>query len=287
MGCVLHGGSVTQILGYDLLYVTEPDLSEPSTFEAVFSLDGDKVIYVLLATDDLHDYDVEKATSGYLDKERINRMRNRVEQAEAEVLDSLAPNEVLHLVLVQGIAPGVLITSGFFRRLLNPRQLAMSAGDLETISLLEAGDQLALWKYAGAQKRVRQRRAVHRVSNQLDEFCHYRRNGHGYYWSDDSQDEPILIPMGGAGDLKREVQRSRDLRGVLYTEPNSIIEVTSLYDDPSIRIYTPWRGGDLSEKVELLIEALPLDVWILGPDDLPENRYRPLYALFADMIAYW
>lgn len=274
-------------LGNDLLSMVRPDLSEPSTFEALFSLDGDKVISVLLATDDLQDYDVEKASSGYLNETLTDRLHTRMEKLEAKVLDTLAPNEVLHLILIQGIAPSVLMTSGFLGNPLSSRQLALSVCDLETISLLEAGDQLALWKYAGAQKRVRQRRMVHRVSNQLDEFCHYRRNGHGYYWSDDSEDDTIFIPMGGAGELKREVQERRDFRGVLYTEPNSVVEVTSLYDDASIPIFTPWRGGDLGDKVEVLLEALPLDVWVVGPDELPEDRYRSLYALFADLIAYW
>jgi hypothetical protein len=123
---------------------------------------------------------------------------------------------------------------------------------------------------------VRQQRAVRRVSNELDEFHHYRRYAHSYYWSDDSRHDTIFIPMGGAGALKREVQRRRDFRGVLYIEPNSVVEVASLYDDTSIPIYAPWRGGRPGVKVELLVEALPLDIWILGPDDLPEARYWSL-----------
>jgi hypothetical protein len=274
-------------LGSDLISMMEPELGEPSTFEALFNLDGDKMIYVLLATDDLQNYDADKAESRYLNTDLTDRVQTRMKQVEGEVLDSFAPNEILHLVVLQGIAPRVVMTAGYLGRLLNPRQLTMSAGDLETIALLEGGDQLALWKYAGAQRRVRQQRVIRRVSNELDEFHHYRRNGHRYYWSDDSRSETIVIPMGGAGALEREVQGRRDFRGVLYIEPNSVVEVTSLYDDASIPIYAPWRGGRPGDKVELLVEALPLDVWILGPDDLPEARYWSLYFLLADMIAYW
>jgi hypothetical protein len=263
-------------LGNDLISMIKPELGEPSTFEALFSLDDDKMIYVLLATDDLQDYDADKAESRYLNRDLTDRLQTRMEQAEGEVLDSFAPNEILHLVVFQGIAPSVVMTAGYLGRLLNPRQLTMSACDLETISLLEGGDQLALWKYAGAQRRVRQQRAVRRVSNELDEFHHYRRYAHSYYWSDDSRHDTIFIPMGGAGALKREVQRRRDFRGVLYIEPNSVVEVASLYDDASIPIYAPWRGGRPGVKVELLVEALPLDIWILGPDDLPEARYWSL-----------
>jgi hypothetical protein len=196
-------------LGNDLISMINPELDKPSTFEALFSLDGDKMIYVLLATDDLQDYDADKAESRYLNTDLTDQVQTRMKQVEGELLDSFAPNEILHLAVFQGIAPSVVMTAGYLGRLLNPRQLTMSAGDLETIALLEGGDQLALWKYAGAQRWVRQQRVVHRVSNELDEFHHYRHNGHSYDWSDDSRSETIVIPMGGAGALKREVQRRR------------------------------------------------------------------------------
>ena len=94
--------------------------------------------------------------------------------------------------------------------------------------------------------------------------------------------------MGGAGALRREVQRERDFRGVPYTDPDQIVEVSSLYDDSSVPIYAPWWGGRPNEKrVEILVEALPVDVWIVGPETAPKPDYRPLHFRFADMIAYW
>jgi hypothetical protein len=186
-------------LGNELISMMKPELSEPSTFEARFSLDSDKIIYVLLATDDLQNYDTEKALSRYLNRDLTDRLQARMEQVEGELMGPSAPNEILHLTVLQGIMPSVVMTDGFLESLLNPRQLTMSAGDLETIALLEGGDQLALWKYAGAQKRVRHQRVVRRVSNQLDEFHHYRRNGHSYYWSDESRNDTIVIPMGLRG----------------------------------------------------------------------------------------
>ena len=119
---------------------------------------------------------------------------------------------------------------------------------------------------------MREQRPVFRISTQLDEFYHYRRYGHSYYFTDRGRTEPMLIPMGGAGALRREVQHRRDFHGVPYVEPNRIIQVTSLYDYASIPIYTPWRSGRSDERVEILIEALPMHVWLAGSEPLPEPR---------------
>jgi hypothetical protein len=274
-------------LGNEPLSVSRPSADKSSFEEGVFGLDRDKAIHVLLTTDDLSQYDRERAMSKWpRRKDLLRRLQDHLEKAEARILDRPgAPNEILHLVLIQGMAPGVVISRGSYPRLSCP-VLTMSASDLEVLALVEGEDQLALWKYARAHERVREQRPVRRISTQLDEFHHYRRNGYNYYFTDRGRTEPMLIPMGGAGALRREVQQRCAFRGVPYVKPNYIIEVTCLYDG-SIPIYAPWRGGRLAERVEILVEALPTDVWIVGTETLPEPRYRLLYFHFADMIAYW
>lgn len=277
------------LMGNDRLLLRELEANEAFVFEGLFSLDSDKMIHVLLATDNLHDYDPENAASGWADGQGLSdRLQALLEESEAHLLERTdAPNELLHLVLVQGIASGVTVELGSPRRLLCPL-LMLSASDLEVIALVEGRDQLVLWKYARAYKRVRERRPVLRISTQMDEFHHYRHYRHSYYFSDDAQDGPLVIPMGGAGALRREVQRERDFRGVRYTDPDQVVEVSSLYDDASIPIYAPWWGGRPNERrVEILVEALPVDIWIIAPESAPKLDYRPLYFLFADMIAYW
>ena len=276
-------------VGNDRLLLREVQAEEAFVLEGFFSLDGDKAIHVLLATDNLHDYDSETATSSWTNGRNLaDRLQECLQEAEAKFLERPdAPNDLLHLVLIQAVAPGVTTGLGGPTGLLCPL-LMMSASDLEVIALLEGRDQLALWKYARAYRRVREKRPVLRLSTQMDEFCHYRRYGHSYYFSDDYQDKPLMIPMGGAGALRREVQQERDFRGVQYTDPNLIVEVSSLYDDSSIPIYAPWWGGQPGEKrVEILVEALPVNVWIVGPETAPGAGYRPLHFLFAEMIAYW
>ncbi len=284
--------NVEQALNFmsnDRLLLREVQAEEAFILEGLFSLDSDKAIHVLLATDNLRDYDSAKATSDWTDGRGLaDRLQACLREAEANFLERPdAPNDLLHLVLVQGVAPGVTTGLGGPRDLLCAL-LMMSASDLEVIALVEGRDQLALWKYARSYGRVRERRPVLRLSTQMDEFRHYRRYGHSYYFSDDYQDKPLMIPMGGAGALRREVQQERDFRGVRYTDPDQIVEVSSLYDDSSIPIYAPWWGGQAGEKrVEILVEALPVNIWIVGPETLPGPDYRPLHFLLADMIAYW
>lgn len=284
----LNVQSSLDFLGNELLTGRTPEESTNSFYEVAFRLDDDKVINLVLATDGLSDYDPEKAESRWLDRDLEDKLRTRLREAEAEILERPgAPNDVLHLVLVQGVGSGY--ASGFAATggLACPRQLTMSASDLEVVALLEGGDPQVLWKYAGVRERVREHRGVMSLFGQLKEFYHYRANDYTYYLSDERRDLPMIVPLGGAGALRREVRRVRDFHGVGYLETGRTIEVTSLFDDASIPVYAPWRGGRPGPRVEILVEGLPFDVWLVGPETLPEPRYHPLYFAFADMISYW
>jgi len=96
-------------MGADRLKFAEHKADKASIFEGLFSLDSDKMIHVLLATDNLHVYDSEKATSRWPGGQGLSDwLQARLKEAEADFLERPdAPNDLLHLVLIQGIAPGV------------------------------------------------------------------------------------------------------------------------------------------------------------------------------------
>ena len=64
---------------------------------------------------------------------------------------------------------------------------------------------------------MRQQRAVRRVSNELDEFHHYRRYAHSYYWSDDSRQDTIFIPMGVPAPLNEKCKGVATFAGYCTT----------------------------------------------------------------------
>ncbi len=282
------------LIGCDPLPINLPPSNDPSLSEAVFSLDNDKLIYVLLVTEDLRGYDPETGRGrGWRGQDVSARIRGRLRQAERAILGLVrSPEDVLHLVALQGVEPVTTLLGVKLPGTRCRRRLVFDASDLETVSVLEEGDQLVLWKYAGEQLRFRQRAEILNPSSQLDEFYAYRRQGYGYDFFDDGIPKrhdrvALVVPMGGAGALKREVQHKRDFHGAPGTQPGATVEVASFYDDHTIPIYAPWRRGQPGPRVEILLEALPVDLWILGPEDPPSREARHLNVLFAEFVAYW
>ena len=95
----------------------------------------------------------------------------------------------------------------------------------------------------------------------------------------------MLIGPGSAGDARREAVRQRDPHGVPSDTPDSVIEVTCLYG-PEVPIYVPFYVDQ--EGLALLVERLPVPVWIVGPKSqeiIPELRSG--YFQIAETIAYW
>lgn len=283
-----------EYLGCKSLDVPVCTSEDPLVTEALFSLDGDKVVYVLLCTDDLEGYDPNRVDNERWSGRKLSsRIKKCLAEAEQAILGlSQPPREILHLVVLQGVEPTLTLRGVKLPKTQCPRQLALEASELETICLLEGGDQLALWKYAGEQQRFRKDRApIFQVSSELDEFHAYRQYGYDYDFFPEGIPEEdrtaVTIPMGGAGALKREVQRRRDFHSPLAPGGNATIEVTSLYDDYTVPIYAPWHGGRPTQHVETLVEGLPVDVWVCGPNEFASPEIRSLCFRFVEMVAYW
>ncbi len=282
------------LIGCDPLPARLPPLNDPSLSEAVFSLDNDKVVYALLITEGLGGYDPETGRGrGWRGQDVTTRIRSRLREAERAILGlAEPPDDVLHLIVLQGVEPITTLLGVKLPKTGCRRRLLLDASDLETVAVLEAGDQLVLWKFAGERLRFSQSAEIMRPSSALDEFYAYRRQGYGYDFFDDGVPArhdrvALMIPMGGAGALKREVQRKRDLHGASGTQRGATVEVASFYDDHTIPIYAPWRRGQPGPRVEILLEALPVDLWILGSDESPSPKSRNLTVQFADFVAYW
>lgn len=273
-------------LGNTRIAVTPPAAPDvPCLHEGFFILDRDKVLYAMLLVDPLDSYNPSEPLSEWEAGNLRDIAEDRLRAIEKFMLGwKPPPNEILFLVLLQ--------TSGRVAALvLNPNVLTkglllgMSAADLETIALLEGGDPLALWKYAKAAWRVRQHASLI-AFGELDEFYLYRKFRYSYYVSDEAPPTVIGISAGGAGELRREVARKLDPHGALWYDRNLVVEVASLYGTRDIPIYAPLATP--GKQVALLVEGLPLPVWIVGArENEAEKRLYQLSAQFADAIAYW
>src|ERR1019366_3152940 len=188
-------------------------------------------------------------------------------------------NEVFALVLMQAV--GRFVAIGFDGP--NIMSLPIGAADLCTLCLLEGGKDLILWQFAKSKETIR-RYAHITPTGVLDEYAVYRKNRYSYYASDDYRPNLIWMVPGGAGSLRREVYRERDWHGVQSYEPNQLIEVSCLHS-PDVPVYVP--SERLGTRLAMLVENLPLAVWVTGPEGHIPHDQRSLYGEYVDALSYW
>jgi hypothetical protein len=273
-------------LGNNLIDAVPPALPDDSLWrDGFFGLDEDKLLYALLITDPLTNYDDGDVFGHWQEDNLADRVLKRFKQIEESVLsEDHAPNELLLLLIVQGVGRSFGLPIG---RHTTSRLLYLTAASLETISWVEGHDPLLLWKYAGAASKIRQTALV-MTTNDLDEFHFYRKRHYDYYASDSTRPNFIAIMPGGAGDLRTEVLAKRDWHGVPGFIRGTVVEVTTVHDTVQIPLYA---APDLLDHghIYILVEGLPIRVWVGNHDfrNDAEARVARTYMQFIDAISYW
>lgn len=285
--------SVLMNIGYlSLNQVGFPPAQNAPFHDGLFTLDTDKALYIQLATDELKNYSIDSIYGTWQNPGIMKVLEQRQLEVEEQLFTAHpsfanhpAINEVLVLILFEGV--GRLAAFGIGEPLapFRSHRLSLTAADLETICLLEMGEPLILLKYSTAQERIRERTKVISIG-QLDEFNLYRDCDYSYYISDERKPDTVYIGPGGAGELRRQVHRRRDRHAVLSYNVGYVTEVTCLYG-PEVPIYTPF--SEIGQQVSILIEDLPIPIWVVGPlyKNEIEKRLHSHLLQFADMVAYW
>ena len=67
-------------------------------------------------------------------------------------------------------------------------------------------------------------------------------------------------------------------------EANHLVEVTC-FMSPDVPVYAP--AERIGSELALLVEGLPMPVWVTGPETPIPRGQRRMYAEFVDAIAYW
>lgn len=278
--------SVVECLGYTgnepYPRPTPQPLTIPCASDGFFTLDHDKVLYCLLVTDPLTGPADTDPFRSWTDDDLQRKVYERVLEVEKFVLTaSPSPNELFVIVALEGLGGagglGLPDTPAGSHCLLTP------VADLRTITLLEGGDPLILFNFARAQLKVRQTTEITTTSI-LDEFYLFRKNGYTYYVSDEARYDLIAIPPGDALNLRLEVSQERDFHAAESPE-GGVVEVTALHGTSKIPVYVP--VADLGKKVAVLVEGLPLPIWVTAGDASHDPEMHRQYALFADALAFW
>jgi hypothetical protein len=265
-----------------------PDI--PYFQDAFFSFDSDKLAYVTFVTDALTDYSPQDPFGRWNLEDIGNKLEARLQEiCEFTFTQLCGVNEVFFLLICQ--SSGRLYSLGF-KKLLEIEPLlilGLSAADLETITLLEGGQPLALWKYAWASWKLKQQSEV--ISHgELTKFYFYRKNDYTFYQYDESRPSRIILGLGGAGDLRRELLHQRDWHAAPSYIPDYVTEVTSLFSTRDIPVYIPKSIlSRVRQRSAVLVEGLRRPVWIVSSEqkDSIQKEYRHLYAEFTQTIGYW
>ena len=245
---------------------------------AFFRFDTDKLAYVQLLTDDLHNY----GESVFDGQEILDDLLAAGRAAESYGYSlSNAPNEVFHLLLFafprRSMMFGLPHDDG-----LHSRSLALSAADLESIRLIGGTGNLSLWQYAGASERVRETTRII-AFGELPEYDLYRKH-HSYYYSDDARPTHLVTGLGGAGHIRREIQAKWDRHVAPAFDGTGIVEVFRLERDPEIPIYE--SSFYIGSQACLLVELEQVSVWIGSPPKLNAD-YWTHYSRTVETLAYW
>ena len=259
-----------------------PPGSSDEFSEAVFSLDSEKILYVQLATDSAMDLQ-SQYDPGRWD---VAQMNDDMELRNGEVIQHFGQlgfpyDRILTLCLVESLGRSYL--AGYASPNDDSLLMVMSVTALKSIALLDADDQLTLWKFARARRQIRENAHVVAISP-LDEYACYRSNNHGYYLSDDRRPNLINVVPGEGLDVRRRVAERFDFHGVLAPDGIHLTEVWSRYGDGIPIYHLPPSARNQSA---LVVEGeLPVPVWVIGTAQTDE-RLHSLQVTLVNTVAYW
>ena len=287
---VLHtvGFSLNRF-GYKQIYyaLQETDL-QIDIRESLWTLDADKVFYVVVRFDNFTDYsgndlfkdNINLKEGKWLDK-RLMEVEQQVHQANVNLGD------IFFLLINVGIGRSQIIALQLNKLEQEPVVLMLSASELETLSLLYDFDSLVLYKFAKAQQAIRESTLVFSWST-LDEFEIYRKNHFSYYFNDGPRPKSIIVAVGEGREIKLEVLQKLDIHAVPYFELDSWIEVMNVYHTPSCPIYSPINFHP--KQISFFVELSPMSFWIKSMNQsnyLESNTDIPNPGIFVDLISYW
>ncbi len=253
--------------------------------ESLFRFDINKYAVLTVAADDGVDLENTGIHSrGQWKPAEMDQLFQRTRDLEAELLkNDVRAEGLLHVVVVQGIGRDFFVSrSADEPTSLSTVSVTCDGESLETISRLECGDDLALWRLGQAASGFRQTTRII-GGGLLDTYAIYRGHGGGFYLSDDTHPTVVYTLAAGAS-LKYEALSRHDPHYVQLTDGHQSSEFVRRHADPAVPIY---EETGTSGRLRLLVELVPMPIWIESgriPDD---SRYGGLYYDIADCLAYW
>ncbi|HEY2411912.1 MAG TPA: hypothetical protein VGI40_06705, partial [Pirellulaceae bacterium] len=199
------------VLSIEPTGIAVPPAGEPWVREDIFSMDSDKALHTILIQDQLENFDPNDPF-GQWNSEGMSTLIGRRCRATEEFLlgRANAPNDILHLVLVQGL--GRFFAFGLGEEDLTGTflTLPLSPTSLEVIAVRTHGNQLSLWQYAQAKERLLETTRVFAFDD-LGPFSIYEGHHHSFYLGDDRIYDQLSVDPATGPDLRAQARRESDV----------------------------------------------------------------------------
>jgi hypothetical protein len=261
-----------------------PASSEDAIVEHLWEFDDDKVAHVVVVTDPLTDYDAAGAFGRWSDDSLSSNVEDRLVKARDAIRSERGESVgVLHLVVLEGIGRSSFLGLTDASRGHRAHSLTVTSEDLEVMSRREAGDPLAIWKFARAADDLRERTRVFQWST-LDEYAIYLDHERSFYLGDDGRPTFLSIETASALQLRVDDAKGFDAHAVSHPLSRAVVHVQRRYEDTEVPIYAT---DPLGRSVDLVVELSDEErIWVISDDDLDE-RYAEFYFELKEAVAYW
>lgn len=257
----------------------------PWADETFWGFDVDKVAHVLVITDDLTGYRTDEVFGAWEPAWPAAEIEQRlltfhdIARAKHDQLEG-----ILQLIVFQGV--GRMMSLGLSEQSKDcaAHILITSEPDLAVIARQAVGDRLALWKFARALSRLHKTTAVAPLAGTLDQYAFYAAHRHSFYASDEARPHFLIIYPDIGAQLRFKDARDFDLHGVVCWGSQAVMDMQRLYEGSGVPVYMPEPRAQ--EQVELLLEKLPIAIWIFESPNVPRDLAAMSFEL-CETIAYW
>ncbi|MFH0990414.1 MAG: hypothetical protein V1799_10415 [bacterium] len=246
-----------------------------SSVIGAFGFDVDKVMIVCLLTDDL----VPRSNVNTIGDSSVLHVKLK-ELSDIFFLSKNPPNEIMYLFLFCHFLRWTKFQ--FCQPYYDFPALCLSSATLDIIATLEGGKNLFLYKYAIAQKRIRNRTQIISFDT-MDEYGFFRSKKYSYYIGDETQPTMLYLPGDFARAVRTEALIKIDRHAVVTPSRDAITEVIKLHGD-NTPVYIP---RDIPSAVEVLLEAFTIPIWFVCENEKLSGDPRRIVIEMIEMFSFW
>lgn len=251
--------------------------------ENVFSIDSDKLAYVMLITDKLEHYETNKPYATWGSLENVAAISERCKSVTRFLTKD---KEYKILIIVIMGESGRYGSLGITEMPENSRILLMSTEELDIVARTKVCDNLTFWKFAGALDKTDLP-----ATSFLDSYALYLDHHHSFYLSDDVNPNGVFVGPDMLPDLGKKlrikVARLWDIHSVIYTD-NPPMYAPVIRTEDSVPIYKFKDAVSDEFSSEHFVDGYFQSLWVGPVEILTKNRaLKSISSEIAGTIAYW